>query len=259
MRIIAYAVLSGHYHLLIQPGEAGDMAKFVGYLNTNVSKEVGRLYKYYGPKFQRYKSIIISDEPVVQIDRLKYILSQGTKEGLVDSPLDWPGVHCARSIVSGQSDTGTWFDRTQQSTAKNQRRKPKRGEVETDYEVKLTPLPCWAHHSKEGQQSRAEDLIRDIEAETKAMHKGKGTRALGVRKILRTNPFDTPEKLAWSSAPPIHVRSKELRKVYFEAYHTFLSAYRKAAELLKKGVTGVQFPEGCFPPGLPYVRAGPFF
>ena len=81
----------------------------------------------------------------------------------------------------------------------------------------------------------------------------------GVRKVLRANPFDTPEKLAWSSAPPIHVRSKELRRVYFEAYYNFLSAYRKAADLLKEGATGVLFPEGCFPPGLPYVRAGPFF
>ena len=131
--------------------------------------------------------------------------------------------------------------------------------METDYEVKLTPLPCWAHHSKEAQQGRAEDLIGDIEMETKAMHKEKGTRALGVRKILRTDPFDTPEKLAWSSAPPIHVRSKELRKIYFEAYNNFLSAYRKAADLLKEGATGVLFPKGCFPPGLPYVRAGPFF
>ena len=93
MRIIAYAVLSGHFHLLIQPEEAGDMAKFMLYLSTNVSKEVGRIYKYYGPKLHRYKSIIISNEPMVQIDRLKYILSQGAKEGLVDSPLDWPGVH----------------------------------------------------------------------------------------------------------------------------------------------------------------------
>ncbi len=259
MRIIAYAVLSGHYHLLIQPREVGDMADFMEYLNTNVSKEVGRLYKYYGPKFQRYKSIPISNEPKVQIARLKYVLSQGSKEGLVNSPLEWPGVHCARAMISGHNDTGTWFDRTKKRTAKNQRRKPKKGEVETDYEVNLTPLPCWAHHSKEEQQARVEDLIRDIEVETKAMHREKGTKALGVRKILRTNPFDNPEKLAWSSAPPIHVRSKELRRVYFEAYHSFLSAYRKAAELLKKGVSNVQFPEGCFPPRLPYVRAGPFF
>ncbi len=34
MRIIAYDVLSGHYRLILQPGEAGVMANFMGYLNT---------------------------------------------------------------------------------------------------------------------------------------------------------------------------------------------------------------------------------
>ena len=145
--------------------------------------------------------------------------------------------------------------RTKQRTLKNQRRKPKRGEIATDYEVKLSPLPCWAHHSKEEYQRRIADMVKDIEIETKAMHREKGTRPLGVRKILRTDPFQTPEKMSWSNAPPIHVRSKEMKKLYFEAYHSFLSAYRKAAELLKKGAVHVRFPEGSFPPGLPYVRA----
>ena len=42
-----------------------------------------------------------------------------------------------------------------------------------------------------------------------------------------------------------------MKKLYFKAFHSFLSAYRKAAELLKKGVGHVRFPEGSFPPGLP--------
>jgi hypothetical protein len=33
----------------------------------------------------------------------------------------------------------------------------------------------------------------------------------------------------------------------------FLVAYREAAKLLRQGVKDAPFPEGCFPPGLPFV------
>ena len=35
----------------------------------------------------------------------------------------------------------------------------------------------------------------------------------------------------------------------------FLAAYRDAAEQLQKGDLSVHFPEGSFPPALPFVRA----
>lgn len=44
---------------------------------------------------RRFSSIPVSDEPEAQILRLRYLLSNSTKEGLVLSPSDWPGVHCA--------------------------------------------------------------------------------------------------------------------------------------------------------------------
>ncbi len=39
----------------------------------------------------------------------------------------------------------------------------------------------------------------------------------------------------------------------YRAYGEFLGEYRDAADLLKKGRRNVSFPDGCFPPGLPYV------
>jgi len=56
-------------------------------------------------------------------------------------------------------------------------------------------------------------------------------------------------------------RSTEARQVrgfcsrvaWREAFTWFVVAYRKAADLLKEGHLDAPFPEGCFPPGLPYV------
>ena len=51
-------------------------------------------------------------------------------------------------------------------------------------------------------------------------------------------------------------RLDRFRKVpgpYSDLLQNFLVAYYAAADRLRKGDLTVQFPEGCFPPGLPYV------
>ena len=42
------------------------------------------------------------------MSRLAYLLAHGVKEGLVASPYDWPGVHCARALVEGKPVSGRW-------------------------------------------------------------------------------------------------------------------------------------------------------
>lgn len=39
-------------------------------------------------------------------------------------------------------------------------------------------------------------------------------------------------------------------------YAKFVAAFRVAAEQLKAGDRSARFPEGSFPPGLPFVKAG---
>ena len=46
---------------------------------------------------------------------------------------------------------------------------------------------------------------------------------------------------------------KPLAPFLIEAYSWFLAAYQKAAERLRAGNLNVAFPEGCFPPPLPFV------
>jgi hypothetical protein len=41
------------------------------------------------------------------------------------------------------------------------------------------------------------------------------------------------------------------------SYRAFVTAYRRAAELLKAGILDVEFPLGCFPPALAFARAAP--
>jgi hypothetical protein len=57
---------------------------------------------------------VVSDEEPAQVARLEYLLSHGCKEGLVERLADWPGVHCATALLTGDPVEGTWFDRTQE-------------------------------------------------------------------------------------------------------------------------------------------------
>jgi hypothetical protein len=82
------------------------------YLQGNLAREVARLTGWEDKIWsRRYQAILVTDEEAAQVDRLKYLLENSCKEGLVDSPIHWPGVHCARALITGDRVEGTWFDR----------------------------------------------------------------------------------------------------------------------------------------------------
>ncbi len=102
----------------------------MGFVNGNLAKEAGRLHgwreRFWG---RRYTAIVVSHEEAAQVTRLRYILEQGTKEGLVRSPLDWPGTHSTQALLDGRPIRGIWFDRTREYEARRcgQRPEPRNG------------------------------------------------------------------------------------------------------------------------------------
>jgi len=48
-----------------------------------------------------------------------------------------------------------------------------------------------------------------------------------------------------------------VREAMKQAYREFAELFRAAAQDLRAGIQGVQFPPGSFPPGLPYVPPAP--
>jgi REP element-mobilizing transposase RayT len=74
VEISAFFVASNHYHLLAWVPDVERMADFMGYFQTNVAREVGRLRKWRDKIWsRRYEAIVISDEPAAQVDRLRYV------------------------------------------------------------------------------------------------------------------------------------------------------------------------------------------
>jgi hypothetical protein len=100
MTIHAFVFLLTHAHFLLSPSNAGQLARFMQFVNANVAKEAGRLHAWRERLWsRRYRSIVVADEKAAP-SRLRYILAHGAKEGLLGSPGAWPGPNCIAALTT---------------------------------------------------------------------------------------------------------------------------------------------------------------
>ncbi len=246
---------ANHYHILAVVHRQQELSRFMHHLAGNVSKEVNRIRGRRGTLWERrYDQIVVSDEPDAQWKSLKYLLSHGVKEQLCESPLDWPGVHAARSLVHGESLEGFWWNRTREWAARNRGQKVGAYDFATRYLVDFAQLPAFRELSAEQYQDKIADLIREIEEE------GRRTRAgnpvAGVEKILSLNPFEPPTRKTKRSAKPhFRAESKQARDDLRSERATFLAQYAIASQALRldrNPEAANWFPKGCYRPALPF-------
>lgn len=254
VEIHAFVFLSNHYHLLLSVEDALQLARFMNYLNSNLAREAGRLYRWREKLWgRRYRAIVVSAEEAAQLGRLRYVLSHGCKEGLVARPRDWPGAQCAATLLDGRSLEGLWWDRTREYAARARGERFHRLQYAARERVTLDALPCWRDLSRSEYRRRVGEVVREIEVETAARHAREGTRPLGVKAVLAQDPHDRPHELKKALAPSFHAVTQAVRRDLVEAYRWFVSAYREATQQLRQGNKGARFPEGSFPPRLPFV------
>jgi putative transposase len=254
VRICAFAFMSTHFHLLLEVDDARQLSRFMGYLNSNLAREVGRLTGWREKVWsRRYQAIIVSNEEATQIDRLRYVLSHGVKEDLVPKLRDWPGVHAVKALLDGEELEGLWFDRTQEYAARRRGETFGRLQYASTETVTLSPLPRWKHLAPEAHRSRIAQLVEEIESEAAARRTRTGHKTLDVTAIRTQDPHARPKKLKRSPAPLFHAKSQRIRRELYEGYAWFVAAFRSAAEKLKAGDFTVAFPTGSFPPALPFV------
>jgi REP element-mobilizing transposase RayT len=259
IKLHAFVFLSNHYHLLLTTVSLDQLANFMCYINSNIAREAGRLYdwkeKFWG---RRYYSTLVQDDNSM-IDRLTYILSHGVKENLVSKSSDWPGPHCVHALTSNTNLSGHWFDRSgfynsQRNASKAKHKQPelKPAYFKTEYQVVLSPLPCWADLSLEQQNKRVQEIVDNIEKEAKKQIDITGIKPMGPKGVLNQSPTLKPFKTKRSRAPICHASSKQARSAYRDLYRQFVTAFRQASIKLRTGITNVKFPDHCFPPSLAY-------
>ncbi len=244
IKICGFVYLSNHCHLLLRPKSAEQLANFMRDVNSKIAKEVGRLHgwkeKVWG---RRYTDIVTSHEPEAQILRLRYLLEQGSKEGLVASPKHWPGASSTRALLSGEALEGLWIDRSAQYRAWERKESNPDELFTTLHQLELSPLPCWDTLESHECQAKVRAVVREIEQATE------GVDVLGRKAICEQDPLAQPTSHARRSpAPRFHALEPRVRRALEYSYRLMRRAYRQASDEWRSGKTG-HFPDGCFVPG----------
>lgn len=256
IRIHAFVFASNHYHLLLSASQPIDLVRFMNHVQSNIAREAGDLHdwkaKFWG---RRYGHILISDEPEAQLERLRYLLAHGVKEGLVARCRDWPGASSLPALADGEALEGAWYDRSACYEARRSRGRAELAEFTHHETVQLSPLPCWAHLAPEEIRERVRTMIRDIEQAAHRHRLETGDGVAGVRAVRRRDPHERPKQTKRTPAPRFHAATQGAWCALREAVQSFAEEFRHAADLLRRGHPDPRFPPGAFPPGLPPVPA----
>lgn len=242
-----FVVLSNHVQMLLTVPDGQALAKFMNYVNSKMAREAGRLCgwraRFWG---RRYSAICVLDESAM-VARLRYLMAHGCKEFLVERPEDWPGASALRAVVKGEPLVGTWIDRTAACRSG-------RNALEhlIEYQVRISPLPCWRQLSPRETQRRCTELLEDIKAAVNREIRERGHSPLGAAVVCRKAPESRPTATKRSPAPLCHASSRQMRDAYRREYQEFSAAYCAASVRFRAGDTGVEFPPHCFPPSLPF-------
>ena len=256
MTVCYFVAMSNHLHLLLRPGDAQQLARFMNYVDANIAKEIGRVHgwkeRFWG---RRYKPIAFTDEEEAQVAGLRYLLAHGCKEGMVRKPADWPGATGLDALLTGKPVVGHWFDRTSEYYSRRSGETPGPWDFAQEESFVLAPIPCWDHLPPGEIRARVRALIRGIEQETRDRFKASDRSPTGAQRVLKQNPHDRPMKTKRSPGPIVHAASLVAWIRYKEAWLDFRYRYSLAAERMKRGDLAL-FPAGCFPPRGAFVAIG---
>jgi REP element-mobilizing transposase RayT len=249
----AVAFMSNHWHSLVSVPDALALTRFVQHVHSRIARLVHRLYGWDGSVFGKASYIAVGED--AQEGRLRYVLAQGVKEGLVRRCVEWPGVHCARALLMEEALVGRCVERRHERQVRTGGgngggREPLRGEVETSFPIDLAPLPVWRGLDAADRLVRVRRLIAEIEAEGRAAH----ATVAGAAWVRERDPFWKPEAPKPSFAPHIHTESEDVRSEFTNDELAFLHDFDAARQELRRGRVA-QLPASCFPPVAPFRTA----
>ena len=200
----------------------------------------------------------ISDAALM--DRLAYNVGNGTVEGLVASPAEWPGVQAAKPLLRpDRTAKGIWIDRAQ-FWDDGRPSKVKLADYEEEVSIKLSKIPTHRHLSDAEyvefamglcdlaedawkQKDKGPPLGRDVVTRQGAWKKRTPYKdRTGCSEFELSSKAQRERRGERTPAPHIHVECPKIRLAYMNAYRDNLSimaAHREAlADLLREVVPG---------------------
>lgn len=239
----AVAFMSNHWHALVSVPDALALSSFVQHVHSNIARAVNAMLGTDGAVFGRASFIMVSQD--AEETRLRYVLAQGVKEGLVARCVEWPGVHCARALLREEVLVGRWRDRRATRQVRGAG-----AASEGVNPVDFAPLPSWRHLDEAQRLQRVRVIVNDIESAARSEY----PTPLGVRAVLTRDPFFKPTDKKRTSAPRIHTHSEDVREAFTLEHFAHVESFLDAAWRLKSGRPAV-LSARTFSPRIPFVSS----
>jgi REP element-mobilizing transposase RayT len=238
-----HAFLSNHFHLLISSKTRTDLASFMNLFKSKLTRELNRIHDWKGSIWEgRYASEELIDEESL-IEVFKYITKNSIKEGLVDHPREWTGLHGYHQLVERLPLAGPYVHRTRLYKERGLTEQ----EATTHPEARLLPPPMWEQEGVEAYYERATALCEEAILEVRQSRKG---RALGMKRVLESPVFQARKPSSPPSRPLCRAKCVQLLKAFRDRYYAFKREFQEVSGELRRAVhLGLPMPQLCFPVG----------
>ena len=188
-KIYAYVLMTNHFHLLLEPAEAGGLGRFIQSVGRRYVRYVNESYGRTGTLWEgRFKSAAVSrDEYLIACSR--YIELNPVRAGLVKHPKDyrWSSYRCrALGVPDRLLDTDPWYEGLGATTADRQEKY--RGWIEM--QIDEGEWNGIRHATQRGRLIGREAFQKQVEAMTgrrlvgEARGRPKKRREIPIEKVL---------------------------------------------------------------------------
>ncbi len=162
IKVIAIHFMSNHYHGLFDIRSSSKFSKFLMHFHSGLARlsheHLGREGKFWSEN----KWVAVAQDEVSVARRIRYILGQAVKANLVEHPIQFPGVSCAKAMIDGKSLRGIVIDRTQRYRDAQLKAGVAPEEVYSrEVVLDISPPPCWADLSPGELQLRYRAIADD--------------------------------------------------------------------------------------------------
>lgn len=214
VRMHQFVFLSNHQHQLLRVADATQACGYIGYVNRNTAIAAKKVTGWNDDVWSHTSIVPILDDNA-SIARFRYILSNGVKEGLVASPLDWPGPSSTQSLLEGKPIEARWRPARQAEEV----------EAADRYPIEIHPLPAWSGYPAAHRRRLLEQMIHEVEEAGIASRAGRPVA--GVAALRAQAPFEESENEIENNAPIAHTSSTHLLEAFRAQRAAFIDQFRR--------------------------------
>jgi REP element-mobilizing transposase RayT len=247
VELFVFNFASNHFHLLVR-APRGNLPQFMQYLLGNISKKVGALVRWRGAFWERrYSAQPVLDDAAL-LEKVRYVLAHGVKEGLVRRCAEWPGLSALPLMRDGKPRAFRWLNWTRRCrSAPPNRRGDRLDEQWAEPEqLMLTALPVSGFDRLRAVRRFVDDAVAAIEREARRAYR----KVMGVRLVLEQSPQHRPTRPARSRAPWCHTTDPSRRRDFIDQCRARIASYREGSASWRRGNLAATFPRGTVRPML---------